>query len=93
MANLADAKKRIKQNERNRQANRARKSRVKTETRKLLDAIHDGKLDDAKKSFVGLTKLLDQTAAKGTLHKNTVARRKSRLAKRLNAAANAPEAK
>ena len=89
MPNLADAKKRVKTNEKHRAANRARNSRVKTETRKLTDAIHDGKLDQAKTQFVAVTKLLDQTAAKGTLHKNTVARRKSRLAKRLNAAAKA----
>jgi len=58
---------------------------VKTETRKFLDAVHGGDVETAKKTFVTATKKLDQVAAKGTLHKNTVARRKSKLAKRLNA--------
>lgn len=85
MANLPSAKKRIKQNQRNRARNRARKSLLKTETRKFLDAVHDGDAEGARQSFVRVTKKLDQVAAKGTLHRNTVARRKSRLARRLNA--------
>ncbi len=84
MANTASAKKRIKQNERDRERNRARKSTVKTHTRKFLDAIQQGDLTAAKEAFVVVQKTLDQVAAKGTLHKNTVARRKSRLVRRLN---------
>ena len=85
MANSISSKKRVRQNERNRIRNRARKSVLKTTTRKLTDALHAGETDTAKAVFVSLTKQLDQIAAKGTLHKNTVARRKSRLARRLNA--------
>jgi small subunit ribosomal protein S20 len=77
----------VRQNEKDRARNRARKSAVKTETRKLLDAMSAGNADVARKAFTAVTKKLDQVAAKGTLHKNTVARRKSRLAKRLNAMA------
>jgi len=87
VANLAQAKKRNKQNETRRERNRARKSLLKTRTRAFLDSIHDGDLDKAKAHFVALSKGLDSVAAKGTLHKKTAARRKSRLAKRLNAAA------
>ncbi len=86
MPNLSSAKKRIKQNERRQIRNRARKTMVKTETRKFLDLLHDGNVDAAATAFTKVTKKLDQVAAKGTLHKNTVARRKSRLARRLNAA-------
>ncbi len=86
MANLPSAKKRNKQNERNRIKNRARKAVIKTDTRKLLEAIHGGELQVAQDLFVRVTKELDQSAAKGTLHRNTAARRKSRLAKRINAA-------
>ena len=86
MANLASAKKRIKQNERNRIRNRARMNKLKTETRKFQDAIHDGNLDTAKELLVQVTKRIDQVAAKGTLHKNTAARKKSQLARNLNAA-------
>ena len=86
MPNLASAKKRVKQNERNRTLNRARKSVIKTETRRLLDVLGSGDVKAAADAFTQVTKKLDQVAAKGTLHKNTVARRKSRLARRLNAA-------
>ena len=86
MANLASAKKRMKQNERGRARNRARKSTVKSETRKFLDAVHRGEVQEAQELLSRVTRTLDQTAAKGTLHRNTVARRKSRLARRLNAA-------
>jgi len=84
--NLASAKKRVKQNERNRTRNRSRKSVLKTETRRLLDVLGSGDVKAASDAFMLVTKKLDQLAAKGTLHKNTVARRKSRLARRLNAA-------
>lgn len=89
MANLASAKKRVKQNEQRRMRNRSRKTALKTEGRKLLDTIHSGDLHVAREQFRQVTKHLDQVAANGTLHKRTVARRKSRLARRLNAAAAA----
>ncbi len=89
MPNLPSAAKRVKQNERNRERNRARKAELKTETRKLSDALHDGNKEQAKALLVRVTKTLDQTAAKGTIHRNTAARRKSRLAKRVNAALGA----
>ncbi len=85
MPNSASAAKKVRQQERNRIRNRTRKSELKTETRKFLDAVHANDIKAAAERFRTLTKNLDQTAAKGTLHKNTVARRKSRLAKRLTA--------
>lgn len=92
MANLQSARKRIKQNDRSRVRNRSRRSVIKTETRRLLDAIHDGDVQLAKSLFSQVTKTLDQTAAKGTLHRNAVARQKSRLAQRVNAAVAAKSA-
>lgn len=86
VANLESSKKRIRQNERARVRNRARKSALKTETRKFLDAIRDGEFDKAKSQLQVLTKKIDQTAAKGTIHANAASRRKSRLTKRLNSA-------
>lgn len=88
MANLPSSKKRIKQNERNHVRNRARKSVLKSETRKLMDILHDGKTDAAAEQLRKLNRKIDIVAAKGTLHRNAAARRKSRLAKRVNAAAN-----
>ena len=84
MATSLSSKKRVRQNSVRRERNRARKQRVKSEMRKFTDAVHDGKADAAGQVFVKLTKLIDQTAAKGTLHKNAAARKKSRLARRLN---------
>ncbi len=84
MANSFSAKKRIKQNEERRGRNRARKSVLKSEIRKFTEAIHDKDPEAARNQYQVVVKKLDQTAAKGTLHKNAAARTKSRLAKRLN---------
>ena len=89
MANSASAKKRARQNERSRERNRARKSVLKGETRQFLEAVAHGEIPVATDALVSVQKRIDQTAAKGTLHKNTASRQKSRLAKRLNAAAKA----
>lgn len=59
---------------------------LKTETAKFLGAIHSGDLPEAQKALNRVQTKLDQVAAKGTLHRNTVARRKSRLARKLNQA-------
>ncbi len=85
MPNIQSAKKRVKTNEKRRIINRSRRHVVKTQVRKFLEAVHDREVDKATEEFRRVTKILDQTAAKGTMHKNTVARRKSRLAARLNA--------
>jgi len=85
MANSASAEKRVRQNERNRLRNKARKSALKTETRKFLEALHVGDWNKAQEMFPRLQQEIDQVAAKGTLHRNTAARRKALLASRLNA--------
>lgn len=85
MPNIQSARKRVKTNEKRRIINRARRHNVKTQIRKFLEAVHDREVDKATEEFRRVTKMLDQTAAKGTLHKNMVSRKKSRLAARLNA--------
>ena len=55
MPNLASAKKRVKQNERNRIRNRARKSVIKTETRRLLDVLGTGDVKAATDAFTLVT--------------------------------------
>ena len=84
MAHSLSAKKRNRQNIKRRIANRAKKAELKTMVRKLTDAIHDKKVEEATKQFSVVTKRSDQLVAKGIFHKNTVNRRKSRMAKRLN---------
>ncbi|NOT02564.1 MAG: 30S ribosomal protein S20 [Phycisphaerales bacterium] len=89
MPKLNQAAKRMRQNEVQRVRNRAARASVKTQVAKLLDAIGDNDVDRATKEYRATTKMLDQKAAKGLFHKNTVARRKSRLAARLHAIAKA----
>ena len=84
MAHGLSSKKRIRQNQVRRVRNHARKQRLKTEVRKFDDAMRDGRVEQGASALSGVSRLLDQTAAKRTIHKNAAARRKSRLARRLN---------
>jgi small subunit ribosomal protein S20 len=87
VAHSLSAKKRVRQNDRRRAINRARKSRVKTQIKKFETVLAGGDVKAATEAFRLLVKRLDQTAATSTMHKKTVSRKKSRLAKRLNAVA------
>ena len=84
MANSLSSNKRQRQNLKRRENNRIRKSKLKTQMRKFTDAAHDSDAERAARELAQTTKLLDQAVAKGTLHRNAAARRKSRLAKQLN---------
>jgi small subunit ribosomal protein S20 len=83
MPHSASAKKRHRQNLRNRERNRTVKSEIKTKIRKVLDAISGGDVATAKENFRGMTKAADRAAASGTIHRNRAARIKSRLSARL----------
>ena len=85
MARSFSSQKRLRQSEIRAARNKARKSQVKTAVRKVQDAVVKRDADEAQKALVEATKLLDRNANRGTLHPNAVARRKSRLAKRINA--------
>ena len=87
MAHSLSAKKRIRQNEKARTINRARKSMVKTQIKKFEAALTAGDIDTARQEYQAVVKRLDKTAATSTMHKRTAARKKSRLAKQLNALA------
>ncbi len=87
MANIKSAKKRIKVTQTKTLRNRMVKSALKTEIKKLEAAIAANNAEEAKVAFVQATKALDMAASKGVLHKNMVARKKSRLAAKLNAMA------
>lgn len=84
MAHSSSAKKRIKQNEVHRLRNRRRKDIVKDAVRTYEEALSAGAADKAATALKDVYKKIDRTADQGTMHKNTAARRKSRLAKRLN---------
>jgi small subunit ribosomal protein S20 len=85
VAHSLSRRKRVRQNETRKTRSRARKQELKSLTRKFTDAVHDKDAGKAEDQFRALTKRLDQVANSSTIHKKTAARRKSRLAKRLNA--------
>ena len=85
MAHSLSAKKRIRQNESCRMQNRARKSQIKTQVRRFLDAVSSHDLPKAESEFRAACKQLDQVAATSAIHKNTASRKKARLQRRLNA--------
>ncbi len=87
MANIKSAKKRIKVTETKTLRNRMVKSALKTAIKKFEAAVEAKNAEEAKTLFVAATKSLDMAASKGILHKNMAARKKSRLAAKLNAMA------
>ncbi|MDF1523523.1 MAG: 30S ribosomal protein S20 [Trueperaceae bacterium] len=85
MARNASAMKYHKQSEKRRLANKARRTTIRTFTKKAVAAVEAGSAADAAKFEKVVQSLVDKAAKGSTLHKNTAARRKSRLAKRLKA--------
>ena len=85
MPNIKSAKKRVKVIEKKTLRNNMIKSGYKSAVRKFEEAIEAGKIDEAKVLFSQATKKIDQACTKGVLVKNTAARKKSNLAKKLNA--------
>ncbi|MGH9077149.1 MAG: 30S ribosomal protein S20 [Acidimicrobiales bacterium] len=84
MANIKSQIKRNRQNERLRLRNKAVKSEIKTRVKHVLASAGSGAgtaLDDLRAAI----KRLDKAAAKGVIHKNQAANRKSRLTRRVNA--------
>lgn len=85
MAHSLSARKRVRQNANRRAENRWRKQRFREAIRTFRHTIQQGSAEEAEQQLRGLNKLLDQVAAKGTIHRNTASRYKSRLAANLNA--------
>lgn len=80
MANIKSAIKRNRQNEKRRQANKAVRSKTRTMTQNALQAAST---DEAEAKLSVAISNIDKAAAKGVIHKNTAARKKSRLTKRV----------
>lgn len=85
MAHSLSANKRIRQNARRQERNRARRTALKTASRRTIEIIASGDATAAASALRSLAADLDRAADRGTIHKNAAARRKSRLAKRVNA--------
>jgi small subunit ribosomal protein S20 len=79
MPNTASAKKRLRQNEARRARNRAVKSSLRTQLRKVRESLKAGNVEASQADFRVVTKGLDQAAAKGVIHPNRAARLKSRI--------------
>ena len=87
MAHSLSAQKRVRQNAKRRVINRARKSVVKTQIKQLETAIDAGDTGKAKDQLKDLTRKLDRFSTTSTMHRNTAARIKSRMTRRVNALA------
>jgi small subunit ribosomal protein S20 len=91
VAHSLSAKKRVRQNVTRRVLNRARRSKLKGKLRKCGELMLRGKPEEAESSCRATIRALDRAANQRTLHRNAAARRKSRLARRLNALKSAPQ--
>jgi small subunit ribosomal protein S20 len=85
VAHSLSAKKRVRQTLKRRARNRARKEQIKDQVKSFTAALTGGNFNKAEQELRLVAKRLDKVAAKGTIHKNTAARKRSRLARRLNA--------
>ena len=84
MANIKSQIKRNRQNLKRSQRNRGVRSEINTRTRSALEAI-DNDAADADEAVRLAVKRIDKAAGRGVIHRNTAARNKSRLLRRLNA--------
>ena len=85
MANTPQAKKRIRRNNRRAETNGARMSRIRTFVKKVESAIEGGDKATAAEALKAAQPELARGVARGVMHKNTVARKMSRLTKRVAA--------
>ena len=85
MANSPQSKKRARQNEKRFAVNKARRSRIRTFLRKVEEAIASGDNNAASAALRAAQPEMMRGVSKGVLHKNTVARKMSRLSARVKA--------
>lgn len=86
MAHSASAKKRMRQNEKQRLRNKSARSKMRTLIKKFRALVDEGKVSEAETFYPTVAKEIDMTARKGAIHTNTASRYKSRLQKLLNQA-------
>lgn len=94
MANIKSAQKRIKTNEKSKKGNREVKSSMRTSAKTVVSALDPqneshARLAELHMSFI---KTIDSAAGKGVVKKKTAARKKSRIAKKVNASLKQPQA-
>lgn len=86
MPNIKSSERSVKTDAERRAHNFAIKSSVRTATRKVVEAVKSSK-EDAKDLLANASSVIDKAAAKGVIHRNAAARKKSRLARKANKAA------
>jgi len=79
MANHDSATKKHRQDEKKRMVNRINRSKMKNKIKALKKKVSVGERDEAVKMLPGAISIIDMTVRKGTIHKNTGSRYKSRL--------------
>jgi small subunit ribosomal protein S20 len=81
MANIKQQRKRVRTQERQRTENLRYRSTVKTLTKRLESAVSDGDADRVAAEHRELVRTIDRATARGALHRNTAARKKSNAAR------------
>lgn len=84
MPNIKSAIKRVKTSEKRRLQNASQRSALRTAVKTFETAAASQNVESAKEALIAASKKLDKAATKGLIHKNAAARKKSRLAKKLN---------
>ncbi len=84
MPNSNSAKKNVRQNVKRNALNQWRKRRIADQIKSFLKAVQDQDVTTAETEYRKTCGILDKISCTSTLHRNTAARRKSRLARRLN---------
>ncbi|AIF52261.1 MULTISPECIES: 30S ribosomal protein S20 [unclassified Pelosinus] len=87
MPNIKSSERSVKTDAERRARNFAVRSTIRTVSRKVVESVAAGKNDEAKALLINASKTIDKAASKGVVHKNAAARKKSRLARKLNALA------
>jgi small subunit ribosomal protein S20 len=87
VAHTISARKRVRQTAKRRERNRDRKREIRLDLKKLDAALASGDKTAAAAEFKKSQETIDRIATRGTIHPNTAARRKSRLARKVNALA------
>ena len=85
MPNIKSAKKRVKVINAKTLQNKMFKTQLKTEIKKYEAAVAEGNLELAQAAYKAVVKKIDLAAARGIIHKNTAAHKKSQFTKKLNA--------
>ena len=85
MPNIKSAKKRVKVIETKTLQNKMFKTQMKTDIKKYEAAVAAGDAELAQATYKAATKKIDKAAARGIIHKNAAARKKSQFTKKLNA--------